>query len=69
MLMVAESVGLLYTGMSHLRLTGNKGMHIFVFDMLILGDMFTILVLNEKGSFLGVYSSKTLMTAICAIWS
>ena len=69
MLMVAESVGLLYIGMRHLKITGNKGLYTFVFNMLILGDTFTIHVLSENGYFLGVFSSKTLTTAICAIWS
>jgi H+-transporting ATPase len=64
-LMVTESFGLLYIGMSHLGLTANTGLHTFVFDMLIFGGMFTILVVREKGHFWESIPSKTLMTAIC----
>ena len=39
-------------------LTGNIGLHTFVFDMLILGGMFMILVVRENGYFLGVYSQQ-----------
>jgi H+-transporting ATPase len=63
--MVTESFGLLYIGMSHLGLTANTGLHTFVFDMLIFGGMFTILVVREKGHFWESIPSKTLMTAIC----
>ncbi|MDQ1251926.1 MAG: H+-transporting ATPase [Euryarchaeota archaeon] len=64
MLIVAESFGLLYIGMSHLRLTSHTGLHTFVFDMLIFGGMFTILVVREKGYFWKSIPSKTLMAAI-----
>ena len=47
-------------------LTGNKGLHTFVFDMLILGGIFTILVVREKGNFWESIPIKTLMAAICA---
>jgi hypothetical protein len=43
MLMIAESLGLLYIWMSHLGLTDNKGLNAFVFDMLIFEGTFTIL--------------------------
>ncbi|WP_269851443.1 HAD-IC family P-type ATPase [Methanosarcina horonobensis] len=50
-LIVAESFGLLYLGMSYLGLTEGTGLNTFVFDMLIFGGMFTILVVREKGYF------------------
>ena len=65
-LIVAESFGLLYIGMSRLGLTEGTGLHTFVFDMLIFGGMFTILVVREKGYFWESIPSKTLMTAICS---
>ena len=67
MLMVAESCwATLYIWMSPSGLTGNIGLHTFVFDMLIFGGMFTILVVRDKGYFWESIPSKTLMTAICS---
>jgi H+-transporting ATPase len=66
LLIVTESFGLLYVGMSYLGITGETGLHTFVFDMLIFGGMFTILVVREKGYFWESFPSKTLMAAICA---
>jgi H+-transporting ATPase len=37
--------------MSHLGLTSNTGLQTFIFDMLIFGGMFKILVVREKGYF------------------
>jgi hypothetical protein len=52
MLMVAESCGLLLIYLDESSgLTSNIGLHTFVFDMLILGGMFMILVVREKGYF------------------
>lgn len=65
LLIVIESFGLLYVGMSCLGLTSDTGLHTFVFDMLIFGGMFTILVVREKGYFWESVPSKTLMAAIC----
>ena len=59
MLMVAESCwATLYIWMSPSGLTGNIGLHTFVFDMLIFGGMFTIHVVRENVYFLGVYSQQ-----------
>ncbi|MDQ1251643.1 MAG: H+-transporting ATPase [Euryarchaeota archaeon] len=52
-------------GMSYLGLTGDTGLHTFVFDMLIFGSMFTILTVREKGYFWESFPSKTLVIAIC----
>ncbi len=52
--------------MSRLGLTEGTGLHTFVFDMLIFGGMFTILVVREKGYFWESTPSKTLMIAICS---
>jgi len=65
LLIVTESFGLLYVGMSYLGLTGDTGLHTFVFDMLIFGSMFTILTVREKGYFWESFPSKTLVIAIC----
>ena len=54
-----------YLGMSYSGLTSTAGLHTFVFDMLILGGMFTILVVRENDYFWESIPSKTLMTAIC----
>ncbi len=60
-----ESVKLkLYVGISHPRLNSYSGLHIFVFDMLIFGGMFTIFLVREK-LFLRSVHSKTLTAAIC----
>ena len=52
--------------MTRLGLTEGTGLHTFVFDMLIFGGMFTILVVREKGYFWQSIPGKTLMTAICS---
>jgi len=51
LLIVFESFGLLYFGMRYLGHTGDTGLHTFVFDMLIFGGMFTILIVREKNYF------------------
>jgi hypothetical protein len=59
---LVESIKLrLYVGISHPVLNGYTGLHNFVFDMLILGGMFTILMVREKNYFLKSVPSKTLM--------
>ena len=47
-LIVIESFGPLYVGISHSGLNGYTGLYTFVFDMLIFRGMFTILVVREK---------------------
>jgi hypothetical protein len=56
---------LLFPGIKYIGLTGDTGLHIFVFDMLIFRGMFKILVVREKGYLLESFHRKTLKFAIC----
>jgi H+-transporting ATPase len=51
--------------MRYLGLTGDIGLHTFVFDILIFGGMFTILVVREKDYFWKSVPSKTLIFDMC----
>jgi hypothetical protein len=56
---LVESIKLrLYVGISHPVLNGYTGLHNFVFDMLILGGMFTILIVREKNYFSEICSQQ-----------
>jgi H+-transporting ATPase len=61
---VAESLGLLYLGLSYLELSNITQLNTFVFDMLLFGGLFTIFVVRERGNFWKSKPSKPLLTAI-----
>jgi H+-transporting ATPase len=61
---VAESLGLLYLGLSYLELSNIAQLNTFVFDMLLFGGLFTIFVVRERGNFYKSKPSKPLLTAV-----
>jgi H+-transporting ATPase len=65
-LTVAESLGLLYIGLTYLGLSNAALLQTFVFDMLLFGGLFTIFVVRERGNFWKSKPSKPLLAAILA---
>ncbi len=63
-LMVSESLALLYIAMSFLHLTDATGLRTFAFCMLIFGGMFTIFVVRERDYFWMSRPSNILLAAI-----
>ena len=61
---VAESLGLLYLGLTYLNFANTAQLNTFVFDMLLFGGLFTIFVVRERGNFWKSRPSKPLLTAI-----
>jgi H+-transporting ATPase len=65
-LTVAESLGLLYIGLTYLELSNAALLQTFVFDMLLFGGLFTIFVVRERDNFWKSKPSKPLLAAILA---
>jgi H+-transporting ATPase len=65
-LTVAESLGLLYIGLTYLELSNTALLQTFAFDMLLFGGLFTIFVVRERGNFWKSKPSKPLLVAILA---
>jgi len=61
---VAESLVLLYLGLTYLELSNMAQLNTFVFDMLLFGGLFTIFVVRERGNFWKSKPSKPLFAAI-----
>ena len=61
---VAESLGLLYIGLTYLDLSNVAQLNTFAFDMLLFGGLFTIFVVRERGNFWKSKPSKPLLIAI-----
>ena len=65
-LTVAESLGLLYIGLTYLGLSNPALLHTFAFDMLLFGGLFTIFTVRERGNFWKSKPSTPLLAAILA---
>ena len=65
-LTVAESLGLLYIGLTYFSLSNPALLHTFAFDMLLFGGLFTIFIVRERGNFWKSKPSKPLLAAILA---
>jgi H+-transporting ATPase len=65
-LTVAESLGLLYIGLTYLGLSNPALLHTFAFDMLLFGGLFTIFTVRERGNFWKSKPSTPLLVAILA---
>jgi H+-transporting ATPase len=61
---VAESLVLLYLGLTYLELSNIAQLNTFVFDMLLFGGLFTIFVVRERDNFWKSKPSKPLLAAI-----
>jgi H+-transporting ATPase len=61
---VAESLGLLYIGLTYLDLSTVAQLNTFAFDILLFGGLFTIFVVRERGNFWKSKPSKPLLIAI-----
>jgi H+-transporting ATPase len=61
---VAESLGLLYIGLTYLNLSTVAQLNTFAFDILLFGGLFTIFVVRERGNFWKTKPSKPLLIAI-----
>ncbi len=61
---VAESLGLLYIGLTYLDLSNVAQLNTFAFDILLFGGLFTIFVVRERGNFWESNPSKPLIIAI-----
>jgi H+-transporting ATPase len=61
---VAESFGLLYLGLTYLKLSNTPQLNTFVFDILLFGGLFTIFVVRERGNFWKSKPSKPLLATI-----